>query len=84
MIRLSFENATNNTQNLYFVFLFSAAPTGISIVGYNDGSTVQVVSGIPLALECLVSDARPAPLLNWYKNGVRIPEGKIFLFRFWF
>ena len=56
--------------------LITAAPSGISIVGYSDGSNVQVVAGKPILLECLVADARPAPVLTWYKNGIRIPSGK--------
>ncbi|XP_066948196.1 nephrin-like [Macrobrachium rosenbergii] len=50
-------------------------PTGISIVGWGDGAVVEVVAGTSLTLECLVSDARPAPKAAWFRDGIQVdPE----------
>ncbi|XP_066981601.1 nephrin-like isoform X2 [Macrobrachium rosenbergii] len=48
------------------------SPASISVIGRDDNSVVEVVSGKVLRLECLVADARPAAAVAWYKGGLRM------------
>ncbi|XP_076051554.1 synaptogenesis protein syg-2-like [Oratosquilla oratoria] len=48
------------------------APTSISIVGWDDDAVVEVVEGTALTLECLVTDARPPPSVEWFRDGMLI------------
>ncbi|XP_071534108.1 nephrin-like [Panulirus ornatus] len=47
------------------------APRSIAVVGRDD-DVVEVAAGAPVTLECLVSDARPAPSVAWYRDDVRV------------
>ncbi|XP_071517139.1 nephrin-like [Panulirus ornatus] len=51
------------------------APTGISLVGWGEGSVVEVTEGTTLNLECLVTEARPPPAAAWYRAGLRLDPG---------
>ncbi|KAG7161536.1 Nephrin-like 8 [Homarus americanus] len=46
------------------------APTGINIVGWEDGAVVEVMAGASLTLECLVTDARPVASIMWHKDAL--------------
>ncbi|XP_042867186.1 nephrin-like [Penaeus japonicus] len=54
------------------------APSSISIVGWGSGAVVEVEVGSEVALECLVSDARPAPQVLWSKDGLEVSPGEWF------
>ncbi|XP_068225134.1 nephrin-like [Palaemon carinicauda] len=43
-------------------------PKSVRIVGWNEGSLVQVMAGHSINLECLVADARPPPSAIWYRG----------------
>ncbi|XP_053652037.1 nephrin [Cherax quadricarinatus] len=53
------------------------APTGITILGWEDGAVVEMVAGASLVLECLVTDARPAAIIMWHKDGLLLDQGLV-------
>ncbi|XP_064102682.1 nephrin-like [Macrobrachium nipponense] len=50
------------------------APRSLSIIRSADSSVVQGTAGHNLYLQCLVSDARPAPSIAWYRNGIMLDK----------
>ncbi|KAK8727087.1 hypothetical protein OTU49_009933, partial [Cherax quadricarinatus] len=49
----------------------------VEFSGWRDGSVVEVVAGATLTLECLVKDARPAPSVWWYRDGLQLDQGQV-------
>lgn len=45
-------------------------------MGWGSGAVVEVEAGSEVALECLVSDARPAPQVSWFKDGMEVSPGE--------
>lgn len=57
----------------YVMFLFfSAPPSTIEIQGYGPNSKVEVRENQDLTLTCIVSDAKPAAQVQWYRNNIEI------------
>ncbi|XP_047490966.1 synaptogenesis protein syg-2-like [Penaeus chinensis] len=50
------------------------SPTSISVVGKEDGASVEVKAGTAITLECLVTDARPAASVMWYRDGLMLDQ----------
>ncbi|XP_069164061.1 nephrin [Procambarus clarkii] len=53
------------------------APRSVEFSGWRDGSVVEVVAGSSITLECLVKDARPAPTVWWYRDGLQLDQGLV-------
>ncbi|XP_019628408.1 PREDICTED: cell adhesion molecule 2-like [Branchiostoma belcheri] len=49
-------------------------PSRVAITGYNSSTTLQ--PGDELQLSCDADDSNPAPSYAWYKNGIKIGEGR--------
>ncbi|XP_068225631.1 nephrin-like isoform X3 [Palaemon carinicauda] len=50
------------------------SPSSISILGGIIGEPVVAVAGKQLRLQCLVKEARPAPSVAWYRNGIMLDQ----------
>ncbi|XP_068250646.1 kin of IRRE-like protein 2 [Palaemon carinicauda] len=50
------------------------SPSSISILGGIVGELVVAVAGKQLRLQCLVKEARPAPSVAWYRNGIMLDQ----------
>lgn len=57
------------------LFTPTVSPTSISVVGKEDGASVEVKAGTAITLECLVTDARPAASVMWYRDGLMLDQG---------
>lgn len=44
-------------------------------MGKEDGASVEVKAGTAITLECLVTDARPAASVMWYRDGLMLDQG---------
>lgn len=64
----------------FFSFLFSAPPTSIEIQGYQHNSKVEVHENQELTLTCIVSDAKPAAQIQWFRSNIEFKPGKHFRF----
>ncbi|KAK7071397.1 hypothetical protein SK128_022040 [Halocaridina rubra] len=51
------------------------APASVIIVGHEPDSEVEVVVGSTIQLQCVVQDARPAPSVAWYRDGLLLDQG---------
>lgn len=61
---------------LYLIFFFiTAPPSNIEIQGYGPNSKVEVRENQDLTLTCIVSDAKPAAQIQWFRNNVEIKTG---------
>lgn len=61
---------------MFFFCLFAAPPSNIEIQGYGPSSKVEVRENQDLTLTCIVSDAKPAAQIQWFRNNVEIKNGK--------
>lgn len=65
--------------NLVFFFLsvrfIAAPPSNIEIQGYGPNSKVEVRENQDLTLTCIVSDAKPAAQIQWFRNNVEMKTG---------
>ncbi|KAG7171408.1 Nephrin-like 18, partial [Homarus americanus] len=52
-------------------------PRSVEFSGWRDGAVVEVVAGVSLTLQCLVKDARPAPSVWWYRDGLQLDQGSV-------
>ncbi|XP_064078820.1 nephrin-like isoform X1 [Macrobrachium nipponense] len=50
------------------------SPSSISILGGIDGEPVVAVADKQLRIQCLVKEARPAPSVAWYRNGIMLDQ----------
>lgn len=60
---------------LSFLF-FAAPPASIEIQGYSHNSKVEVRENQDLTLTCIVSNAKPAAEIKWYRGHVEYKPGK--------
>ncbi|XP_069983545.1 synaptogenesis protein syg-2-like [Penaeus vannamei] len=51
------------------------APDDVALLGREDGSVVEVMTGSGVALECQVGKARPPPGVAWYRDGLLLHQG---------
>ncbi|XP_042866258.1 nephrin-like [Penaeus japonicus] len=51
------------------------APERVALLGREDGSVVEVMTGSGVALECQVGKARPPPAVAWYRDGLLLHQG---------
>lgn len=66
----------NKISNFRLFFLFiSAPPSNIEIQGYGPNSKVEVRENQDLTLTCIVSDAKPAAQIQWFRNNIEIKSG---------
>lgn len=57
---------------LPLVHVIAAPPSNIEIQGYGPNSKVEVHQNQDLTLKCIVSDAKPASQIQWFRNNVEI------------
>lgn len=62
------------------ISLISAPPSTIEIQGYQHNSKVEVRENQDLTLTCIVSDAKPAAQIQWFRSNVEYKPGKFCLF----
>lgn len=62
---------------LSFAFIVTAPPSTIEIHGYKPNSKVEVRENQDLTLTCIVSDAKPAAQIQWFRNNIEFKPGKI-------
>lgn len=55
--------------------MFSAPPSTIEIQGYQHNSKVEVRENQDLTLTCIVSDAKPAAQIQWFRSNVEYKPG---------
>ncbi|XP_047498454.1 uncharacterized protein LOC125045292 [Penaeus chinensis] len=55
--------------------LNNVAPEDVALLGHEDGSVVEVMTGSGVALECQVGKARPPPGVSWYRDGLLLHQG---------
>lgn len=58
-----------------FVLFISAPPSTIEIQGYQHNSKVEVRENQDLTLTCIVSDAKPAAQIQWFRSNVEYKPG---------
>lgn len=56
-------------------FFIAAPPSNIEIQGYGPNSKVEVRENQDLTLTCIVSDAKPAAQIQWFRNNVEMKTG---------
>lgn len=66
----------------YFCFIynylyFSAPPTSIEIQGHAHLSKVEVRENQDLTLTCIVTDAKPAAQIQWFRGSVEYKSGML-------
>lgn len=63
---------------LLLLFSPSAPPSNIEIQGYAPNSKVEVRESQDLTLTCIVSDAKPAAQIQWFRNNIEIKTGNFY------